>query len=34
MQNLVGFYRQLASVQFEGVTYTSGPLIDAEEKSC
>ena len=31
MQNLVGFYGEQASVEFEGVTYTSEALIDAEE---
>ena len=31
MQNLGGFYREQASVEFEGVTYTSEALIDAEE---
>ena len=31
MQNLIGFYGEQASVEFEGVTYTSKALIDAEE---
>ena len=31
MQNLVAFYGEQASVEFEGVTYTSEALIDAEE---
>ena len=31
MQNLGGFYGEQASVEFEGVTYTSEALIDAEE---
>ena len=32
MQNLVAFYGMQASVEFEGVTYISEALIDAEEK--
>ena len=31
MQNLVVFYGEQASMEFEGVTYTSEALIDAEE---
>ena len=31
MQDLVGFYEEQASVEFEGVTYTSEALIDAVE---
>ena len=31
MQNLVGCYGKQASVEFEGVAYTSEALIDAEE---
>ena len=33
MQNLVGFYGEQASVEFEGVTYTSEALIDADRRN-
>ena len=32
MQILVGFYREQASVEFEGFNYTPQALIDAEKQ--